>query len=176
MRTPSIVLLSTLLLACSQKSAGALGSASGASSAPPPARSAIVAVDDANGFVVVDVPASKGELVSAVRDEAAKAKSKGLKPFVEFAAGWCEPCQAIKKSLGDPLMKDAFKGTYIIRLDADDWGEHLAGSGFSPSAIPVFYEVNDAGKPTGRTIDGGAWEDNVPKNMAPALGAFFHKS
>ena len=40
----------------------------------------------------------------------------------------------------------------------------------------VFYEVGDDGKPTGRKIDGGAWGDNIPANMAPPLDKFFHGS
>ena len=126
-------------------------------------------------FVVLDVAPTAGpDLGSVVRAEAAKAKAQGLKPFVEFAAGWCEPCQAIKKSLDDPKMKAAFEGTYIIRLDADAWGERLAGSGFAVRTIPVFYQLDEEGKPTGRTIDGGAWAENVPVNMAPPLDKFFH--
>lgn len=126
--------------------------------------------------MIVDV-AYGGEhtdVIETVKSEVVKAKAQNLKPFVEFAAGWCEPCQAIKKSLGDSRMKAAFKGSYIIRLDADEWGEHLKGSGFSPSAIPVFIKVGDDGKPIGKSIDGGAWDDNIPENMAPPLDKFFH--
>jgi hypothetical protein len=147
---------------------GSLGSRASASDAPN--------ATEANGFVVVDINPTSADVISVIHGEALKAKAQGLKPFVEFAATWCEPCQALKKSLDDPLMRAAFKGTYIIRLDFDAWGPHLAGSGFSPGAIPVIYEVADTGKPTGRTIDGAAWADNIPTNMAPPLGKFFHGS
>ena len=143
------------------------------SSALSPGSASAASGDDS--FVVVDVPiAANASVLDVVKGEVAKAKAKHLKPFVEFAAGWCEPCLAIKKSLDDPRMKAAFAGSYIVRLDADEWGEHLGGSGFAPHAIPVFYEVGDDGKPTGRTIDGAAWEDNLPENMAPPLSKFFH--
>ncbi len=48
------------------------------------------------------------------------------------------------------LMTAAFEGVQIIELDVDDWG-----------------------KTKGPTINGGAWGDNVPKNMAPPLTKFF---
>jgi hypothetical protein len=39
----------------------------------------------------------------------------------------------------------------------------------------VFFKLDASGKPTGDRIDGGAWGDNVPENMAPPLKAFFAK-
>ena len=51
----------------------------------------------------------------------------------------------------------------------------LASLAMSPNAIPVFYKLDANGKPTGDKIDGGAWGDNIPDNMAPPLKAFFAK-
>ena len=73
-------------------------------------------------------------------------------------------------------MLDAFSGTYIIQLDADTWGKKLKGTKFTVKAIPVLFELGKDGKPTGRKIDGGAWGEDIPKNMAPPLKAFFQKS
>src|SRR5262245_55431600 len=42
-----------------------------------------------------------------VAKEIAVAKSKSLKPYLEFTAEWCDPCKAFKASLHDPLMVDA---------------------------------------------------------------------
>jgi thiol-disulfide isomerase/thioredoxin len=128
------------------------------------------------GFVVTELPTSVGALSDALKAEAAKAKAKGLKPHVEFWASWCQPCMDLAKSLGDPRMEAAFKGTYIIRLNADEWGDKLAGTGLNASAIPVFYELDADGKKTGKTIDGGAWGENIPENMAPPLDQYFHGS
>jgi thiol-disulfide isomerase/thioredoxin len=153
-----------LLSACNKKSTAGTASAerSGAS--------------EHAGFVVTELSTSVGALPDALKVEAAKAKAQGLKPHVEFWASWCQPCMDLAKSLGDPKMEAAFKGTYIIRLNADEWGDKLGVTGFNASAIPVFYELDAEGKKTGKTIDGGAWGENIPENMAPPLDQYFHGS
>jgi thiol-disulfide isomerase/thioredoxin len=140
---------------------------------PDPAKPSGGASAD-RGFVMTEVAPAADALSAALQAEIQKAKGQGLKPYVEFSATWCEPCMAIKHSLDDPQMKAAFKGTYIIQLNADAWQGKLTGTGFSAGSIPVFYELGDDGKPTGRKIDGGAWGDNIPANMAPPLDKFFH--
>ena len=125
-------------------------------------------------FVVTEVKPNADDLETVLRTEVAKAKAQGLRPYVELWATWCKPCAAIKKSLDDPRMKAAFKGTYVVQLDIDAWGKKLTAAGFHSSAIPVFFTIDDEGKPTGRTIDGGAWEEDIPENMAPPLDRFFH--
>ncbi len=69
------------------------------------------------------------------------------------------------------LMVDAFKGTYIIQADVDSWGFPPKGWGFH--VVPIFYALDATGSPTREVIDGGAWGDNIPENMAPPLKAFF---
>ncbi len=68
-------------------------------------------------------------------------------------------------------MVDAFTGTYIIKADVDDWG--FPPDGWNFDAIPIFYALGPDGKPTGAKIDGNAWADNTPENMAPPLKKFF---
>ena len=68
-------------------------------------------------------------------------------------------------------MVNAFTGTYIIQADIDVWG--VPQPGFDFSGIPVFFALDADGRSTGATIDGGAWGDNIPENMAPPLKAFF---
>jgi thiol-disulfide isomerase/thioredoxin len=130
---------------------------------------------DGRGFVVTQIKPTAATFLADIQAEVKKARGQGLAPYVEFWATWCGPCMAIKKSLDDPRMKAAFKGTYIIQIDADS-APSLDGTGFKAGVIPIFYEVGDDGKPTGRTIDGGAWGDNIPANMAPPLDRFFHKT
>jgi len=71
-------------------------------------------------------------------------------------------------------MSKAFDGVYLIHLNADKWGWNLKEYGFPFTAIPVFYKLDSDGKATGEVIDGGAWGDNIPENMAPPMDKFFH--
>jgi hypothetical protein len=113
-------------------------------------------------------------LADGVKAEVAKAQAKKLTPIVYVGATWCDPCLALKKHRDDPKMVDAFEGTFVIEIDADDWNAASFGAlGYKTSVIPIFIAVDAEGKATGRTIDGGAWGDNIPQNMAPPLKQFF---
>jgi hypothetical protein len=71
-------------------------------------------------------------------------------------------------------MIEALRGVYLIRLDIDEWEDQLLGSEFRIPGIPLFYELDATGRSTGRAIAGSAWGQDIPRNMAPPLGAFFH--
>jgi hypothetical protein len=70
------------------------------------------------------------------------------------------------------LMLEAFDGVYLIYIDVDMWGWDV--DGFSFEYIPVFFKLDENGQPNGEVIDGNAWGENIPKNMAPPLDQFFH--
>jgi thiol:disulfide interchange protein len=124
----------------------------------------------------MEVPAGT-PLATALADFAAKAIDAGKKPYAYLHASWCGPCKAIEKTHAtDPLMIDAFHGTAILTIDVDAADEKaLKAQQLRGQVIPVFYKLDRTGKPTGDRIDGGAWGDNIPANMAPPLKAFFAK-
>jgi hypothetical protein len=49
----------------------------------------------------------------------------------------------------------------------------MSGTDFIVIGVPTFFELNDEGRSTGRTITGAAWGADVPENMAPVLQGFF---
>src|ERR1041385_3199513 len=76
------------------------------------------------GFTIVRLHPGDGDLQTMLSGEAQKATSLGQMPVVEFDATWCPPCQAIDKAIKakNELMLKAYSGTYIIKLDVDEWG------------------------------------------------------
>ena len=97
---------------------------------------------------------------------------KKRKPVVYFYATWCGPCKQFKNSLSDPLMIDALNGTTLIMIDADiDATKEKIGTKYNVSAYPAYLRLNEKGELLKKT-DGGAWDENIPKNMAPVLKEF----
>lgn len=124
-------------------------------------------------FTLTHIDGSKDKLTELLKAEAQKAVQAGRHPFVEFYADWCGPCKRLASHLADPLMVDALDGTYIVKLNSDDWKWVAIEAGFVLDGIPAFFEIDADGKPTGRTVSGAAWEEDIPQNMAPPLKAFF---
>jgi len=124
----------------------------------------------------VKLEPAAGELEKVLPAEVAKARAQQLAPYVEIGAAWCKPCKQLEAGMNDPRMKDAFNGTYLIRLDVDDWAGSLSAFDLEPVVIPVVFEVDAQGKSTGRSINGNDWGATTPENVAPQFKAFFAKS
>jgi len=127
-------------------------------------------------FTLVTIHPAQGDLASVLAFHADQAEQLNRKPFAEFSAEWCQPCKDLTKSLSDARMVEAFYGTYIIRIDIDEWKSQLAKSNFNVLGVPTFFELDGVGQPAGRIITGGAWGEDIPENMAPPLKAFFQGS
>jgi hypothetical protein len=119
----------------------------------------------------------KQPLAGTLSAQAALAVKNGKKPHAYLHADWCDPCVAIEKTRAtDPKMVAAFAPAHIIAIDVDHVPEaQIVEAGMKVAVLPIFYRLDENGKPTGAQIDGGAWGDNIPDNMAPPLGAFFGK-
>lgn len=129
------------------------------------------------GFTIVRLHPKDGDLPSLLAKEAAKAAALGQMPVVEFDATWCPPCQAIDKAIkqNNQLMLDAYARTYIIKLDVDEWGwGDRAKHDFQFDGIPVYFKLDSEGEQTGEVIDGSAWGEDIPENIAPVMDEFFH--
>ena len=128
-------------------------------------------------FTIVRLHPGDGDLQTLLTNEAQKAAGLGRQPVVEFDATWCPPCQAIDAAIkaDNELIHDAYAGTYMIRLDVDEWGWGDSKlHDFQFNGIPVFFKLDEEGKQTGEVIDGGAWGEDIPENIAPVMDTFFH--
>jgi thiol-disulfide isomerase/thioredoxin len=134
----------------------------------------IIQEAESTGFAIVRIHPGDIDAQAMIASEVKKARSAGLMPVVEFDATWCPPCQAIDESIRskNKLMMDAYQGVYIIKLDVDEWGWGVGD--FKVKGIPKYFKVDEDGRPIGDVIDGGAWGDNIPENMAPPMDKFFH--
>jgi len=129
------------------------------------------------GFTVVRLHPEDDDLQTMLATEAQKAAALGQMPVVEFDATWCPPCRAIEAALNseNELMLKAYEGTYIIKLDVDEWEwDDGRVQNFVFDFIPVYFKLDAEGKQTGKVIDGGAWGEDIPKNIAPVMDEFFH--
>jgi len=128
-------------------------------------------------FTVVRLHPNDGNLQPMLTAEAEYAVSQGRMPFVEFDATWCPPCVAIDEAIAskNSLIMDAYSGTYIIKLDVDEWGWNNGKvKNFRFTGIPVYFKLDEKGKQAGEVIDGGAWGEDIPENIAPVMNRFFH--
>ena len=129
------------------------------------------------GFSIVRLHPGDGDLQIMLANEAQKAMAAGQMPVVEFDATWCPPCRAIEKAFAakNKLILKAYDGTYIIKLYVDEWKwKDGRVQNFSFGGIPVYFKLNAEGKQTGEVIDGGAWNEDIPENIAPVMDKFFH--
>ena len=130
------------------------------------------------GITIVRLRPEAGDLQTLLAEEAQKATALGQIPVVEFDATWCPPCKAIDQALDErnELMLNAYDGTYIIKLDVDEWGWGDSKlHDFDFDGIPVYFKLDADGHRTGDVIDASAWGENIPENMAPPMDEFFHE-
>ncbi|MBI4820283.1 MAG: hypothetical protein HY791_28710 [Deltaproteobacteria bacterium] len=121
----------------------------------------------------MELDPANGPLLRQLAEQARTARAHGRAPFIDLTADWCPPARAIKESLAHPLMTDAFAGTHVVLASIDDFSEELQAGPYRFTKIPMFLPFDESGQPIGDPIDGGAWGEDTPENMARALRPFF---
>jgi thiol-disulfide isomerase/thioredoxin len=112
--------------------------------------------------------ANKNQLLSLLKKEITAKR----KPVLYFTATWCAPCKAFKNSLTNQLMIDALEDATLITIDADiDALSERIALKYAVKSYPTYIRVDETGKLLLK-IDGSAWQEDVPKNMAPVLKNF----
>jgi hypothetical protein len=120
------------------------------------------------GAVEVRVVANRHGNLAPALAEAAKAG----KPIVlQTRFRKCDACDEFQNALSDAKMQDALRGVTLVRVEVDTFRGELATMKVETQSAPWFYTLDATLKPTDG-ISGGEWDENVPANMAPVLGAF----
>jgi hypothetical protein len=83
----------------------------------------------------------------------------------------CAPCRGVDRSLGDPLVQTGLRGARLVRVDIDVFREDLDELKIPYHAIPGFFLLSLDLTPRDG-INGGEWDEDIPRNIAPVLGAF----
>ncbi len=120
-------------------------------------------------FLLTELAPTQGDLTPLLVTQFERAQKKNLRPVIEFYADWCEPCRAFQENLEEPRMKAALTGTFLVKLNLDDWHDKLKETGFKVRSIPAFFFIGPDGRPKGKMLDGDKWGKATPANMSASL-------
>jgi len=81
----------------------------------------------------------------------------------------------VDAALTDPLLQAALTNVRLVRTDVVFFQSELTEIGVPTDAIPWFALLGPDLTPRDG-IDGGEWDDDIARNIAPVLGAFVHGS
>ena len=116
---------------------------------------------------------TQGDLIPVLTAQAERAREKKLRPVAYFYADWCPPCKLFAANIDDPLMKEALRGVFLIKLNLDDWHDKAKGSPYVVKFIPSFFIVQPDGKPFGKLLDGDKWGKKATvETLAASLTKF----
>ena len=177
-----LILIASSMLACNYlfpvpKNTAPMPTKSVATEKPKPSAVPVSTLVDESNITIVRLHPADGDLQTMLAVEAQKAIALGQMPTVEFDATWCPPCQVIDEAFEseNELILKAYEGAYIIKLDVDEWGWGDSElHDFAFDGIPAYFKLDADGNQTGEVIDGNAWGDNIPENIAPPMDEFFH--
>jgi hypothetical protein len=123
------------------------------------------------GVAVVDVGIDVSTLGEELAKQRAEAHALGEKVLVMTTSDPCEPCRGLDRSLGEPLMQTALRSVRIVRVDIDVFKEDLDQLKMPRRLYPGFFLLSPDLTPQDG-INGGEWDDDIARNIAPVLGAF----
>lgn len=123
-------------------------------------------------LVVVDLDESeslRAQLAEQLTVAAAKHRTVVLQTYAKRS----RECAEIAASLPDRRMHKALAGVTLLRVDVEAYEDELRAMRVDTEQVPWFYKLDSAARPTD-AVSADEWDENVPENMAPVLGAFVH--
>jgi len=102
------------------------------------------------------------------------AKSMNKNLFLYCAMRECKPCNIIEHNLNHPLMQEACKDTYMLKIDTLRATKKLRSLYLSIFSAPIFVHITNDAMPSDHQIDGDAWgEVDSVETISQALLPFF---
>jgi len=134
-------------------------------------RHATTAPPEAPSDGVVELHASLGPLRAQLATQATAARRSGETLLVETTAQRCIPCAEVAAAAADAQVQQALKKVRFLRVDVGEFRDELKALRMNEPEVPWFYVVDVRGHPSD-AISADEWDENVPANIAPVLGAF----
>jgi hypothetical protein len=124
----------------------------------------------------VDLDLRKGDATGQLSEAVGLAATLHQRPYVELTSRVCAACHWLEHGLTESSVKQAFAGTYVIRIDVDRWQGRLDGTGLDchSGPMPAFVALGPQGRPFGEWADPDDWRTDVPQSAAATLAVFFH--
>lgn len=123
------------------------------------------------GVSIVDIGVDVSTLSEELAKQRAEAHARGEKVLVMTTSDPCEPCRGVDRALSDPLMQTALRSVRLVRVDIDVFKEDLDQIKMPRRLYPGFFLLSPDLSPQDG-INGGEWDDDIARNIAPVLGAF----
>lgn len=122
-------------------------------------------------ITLVDPGDEPGPLPALLRSELAAAQAARQKLIVWTVTPECSPCNGVAVALPDPALQHALADVRLLRLDVREFAPELDRLGFPLDRVPGFALLGSDLRVVDY-VDGGEWDADIAKNIAPVLGAF----
>ncbi len=119
----------------------------------------------------VDLGPGVTSLGAELDAQRARAEQEERKLLLWVSADKCLPCNGVATALRDPRLQRELDDTLIVRLDVQDYRVELESLDVPTQFVPGFALLDTDNRPVDY-VHGGEWNDDIPQNIAPVLGAF----
>lgn len=130
---------------------------------------------DEGVITLVEIGLDAPALAQALTEQQQLAQRHGEKMLVMLTGRRCTPCRGVDAALADARMQEALEGVRLVRVDLEVFAEELKRLRLPTHLYPAFFLLGSDLRPID-AIHGGEWDEDVPANIAPVLGAFVKRT
>jgi thiol-disulfide isomerase/thioredoxin len=117
---------------------------------------------------VTQAPAT-GAVDIIVRDAVGTAVSEKRTLVVYVGADWCEPCKRFHHAAESGELDTIFPSLTMLEFDLDRDAERLRAAGYVSKYIPLFALPTQAGRASGKQMEGAIKGEGAVAYIAPRL-------